>query len=130
MKNINKYILEKLKIDKDIDINTDDMEEFIESFKGNCFNGDTKKLIINLLIKCTIELEHYTYEDDHWCYIVEDDIYGSSNGYRGKDYSYSSNEDNEHLKIGDKTKYGGKVIFIVKKGDEVPKKYLGYEYKY
>ena len=124
MKNINNYIIEKFKIDKDFN-DIDNIEEFIESFTGN-----TKKLIISLLIKCTNELEHYTYEDNHWCYIVGDDIYLSSNGYRSANYGFALNRDNEHLKLGEKTKYGGEVIFIVKKGDEVPKKYLGEEYKY
>lgn len=123
MKNINNYIQEKLIIDKDTSI--DDMEKFIESF-----NGDTQKIIIDLLIRCINKLEHYTYEDNHWCYIVEDEMFLRSTGYRSKDYSYSSNEDNEYLKVGEKTKHGGKVIFIVKKGDEVPKKYLSWKYKY
>ena len=117
MKELNKYIFEKLKINENFN-DIDNIEEFIESFKGT-----TQKLIINLLIKCTIELEKHTYKEDHWCYILEEEINLSSNGYRGKNYSYSLNKDNTHLDIGEKY-HDDKIIFIVKKGDEIPQKYL------
>ena len=109
MRQIDTYITEKLHLRKENDtLCTSDMKKFIDGF-----DDEDKKTIVHLIKKCLKELEGYEDWEDHWCYVVQPNI-------NVKYYRWSSNQDNYHYKIGDKTVFDSTVIFIVKKGDEIP----------
>lgn len=110
MNNLKEYITEKFKISKDINYKSD-IEKFIDSF-----DDKDKITIVHLIEKCLNELKQYEDWEDHWCYITKSKDHT-------KIYLWSSNPDNEHYNIGDKTEFGNAVLFIVKKGDELPDKY-------
>lgn len=116
MKNLNLYITEKFKISKNIKYKND-IETFIDSFDDE----EDKKEIIHLIKKCFDELKNYCDKDNHLCYVVK-----PREGHEFK-YMWSSNPQNIEYEIGDRTGSGSKVLFVVKKGDELPDKYEKYK---
>jgi len=112
MKTIDTYITEKLHLTKDNDILcTSDMKKFIDGF-----DDEDKIKIVHLIKKCLNELKTYDDWEDHWCYIIKPK---KVTDYTLK-YMWSSNPDNDHYNIGDETTLGSTILFIVKKGDEIP----------
>ena len=111
MKSLNLYITEKFRISKNINIEYSDIEKFIDSF-----DDEDKKEIVYLIKLCLDELKQYNDWEDHWCYITK-----PKND--AQKYLWLSNKNNYHYNIGDKTILGSTILFIVKKGDELPDKY-------
>ena len=112
MKQIGAYITEKLHLRKDNDtLCTSDMKKFIDGF-----DDEDKRTIVHLIKKCLSELKQYEDWEDHWCYITKPEQDSDSK----LKYLWSSNPDNDHCNIGDKTVFGNTILFIVKKGDEIP----------
>lgn len=117
MKTLNSYIIEKFKISKDIEYKND-MENFIDSFDDE----EDKKEIVHLIKCCLHEIQYKNYDDSHWCYVVK-----PKNVIYDVKYQWSSNKSNIKYEIGDTTDTSSKVLFVVKKGDELPYKYEKYE---
>ena len=110
MNNLSQYIVEKFKISKNY---KSDMEKFIDSF-----DDEDKKEIVHLIKRCLHEIVYKNYDNNHWCYITK-----PKNEEYDIKYMWSSNDDNIHFNVGEKTQRGSTVLFIVKKGDEIPPKY-------
>ena len=109
MRTISNYISEKLHLKKDNDsLNANGIEMFIDSF-----DVKVRPRVISLVKMCLHELTRHTQEENHECYIT-----------RNECLCWSINKANEHLNVGDKTRHGGTVLYVFKKGDTLPKKYL------
>ena len=112
MTSIDTYITEKLHLRRENDtLCISDMKKFIDGF-----DDEDKKTIVHLIKRCIKELEQYADWEDHWCYITQP----IQDSYTKLKYLYSSNPDNDHRNIGDKTVFGNTILFIVKKGDKLP----------
>ena len=115
MTSIDTYITEKLHLRKDNDsLCKNSMEAFIDSFDDD----EDKKEIVHLIKRCLHEIVYKNYDNNHWCYITK-----PKNEEYDIKYMWSSNDDNIHFNVGDKTQTSSTVLFIVKKGDEIPSKY-------
>ena len=115
MRKIDVYITEKLHLRKDNDsLCKNNMEAFIDSF-----DDEDKKEIVHLIKCCLKEIKYKNHDDNHWCYVVK-----PKNVIYDIKYQWSSNNDNIHFNVGEKTQGGSTVLFIVKKGDEIPPKYI------
>ena len=87
------------------------LEPFIESFPEK-----EKGHIVQLIHNCIATVNDPHTEDDRWCYVVD------SYGY----HKWSENRSNHHLKVGEKTEHGSKVLYVIKRGDVLPDKYKKY----
>ena len=120
MNTIDQYIHEKLHLNKGNDDLVQHLseEDFIETFTDE----RDKKRIINLM-KYAIDAANEKYDDlinfsdNHQVYIVQ---------APDKTYKWSGNLKDEHLKLGDITKKGSKVLYIITKGAVFPKQYEKY----
>lgn len=109
MIDINKYISEKLVIDKNTYIENS-FEKFINTFNGY----NLRHHIIKLAKNCINRLENSTQEKTYIVRRGKDETYAPN-------YKWHSNRNNLDLTIGDKTETGSTVIYVFKKGDKLPK---------
>ena len=106
MISIDTYILEKLHLRK----GANNMQTFIDGF-----DDKDKREIVSLIKNCIDELKRYDVSEDHWCYIIK-----PKNKNAIHKYMWDSNRNNDHYNIGDDDGNDTTVLFIVKKGDEIP----------
>ena len=115
MKQIGIYITEKLHLKKDNDaLLSNELEAFIESFKGNL-----KDKIIRLMKMCIHELSKDKVTDKCLCYIVKHE----DEGPEYDKYKWAYRPDKQ-FNVGDKTEAGSTILYVFRKGDKIPKRYL------
>jgi len=120
MKQINTYITEKLHLNKgnkDL-VTMDDISDFIESFEDKV----EQIRIIQLLNWAVLRQESNVEEGvtDRLCYVVKTTRV-ESNG--NPVYKWDSNKYNEVHKVGDKTRHGSTVVYVVTSDTILPEKY-------
>lgn len=114
---LDNYIIEKLHLNKDNKciMNSLDIEEFIDSFNDD----QLVQTHILLLIKYALDYVENSTDDGIKAYIVK-----STNERKGlTPYKWSSNTRGDDFKVGDTTRHGSEVVFIITKSTELPEKY-------
>ena len=115
MTNIDTYITEKLHLKKDNDsLVSNELEAFIESFKG-----DLKDKIIRLMKMCIHELSKAKATDKCLTYIVKNE--NEHTEYDKYKWAYRNDK---QFNVGDKTEAGSTILYVFRKGDKIPKRYL------
>ena len=120
MKLIDTYITEKLHLNKgnkDL-VTMDDVSDFIESFEDKA----EQIHIIQLLNWAVLRQESNVEEGitDHLCYVVKTTRV-EQNG--NPVYKWDSNKNGDIHNVGDKTRHGSTVVYVVTSDTILPEKY-------
>ena len=123
MRNLNKYITEKLHLNSDNKKNLVVTDDNVELFLDNLENNEIRRHVVELFNFCLSYIRDHRNPKDKVCYILR-------NNYRvgTKQYLWAQNIYSTPLEIGDNFNDDDrtKVIFVVTENTKIPEKYKKY----